>query len=369
LLLLNILRKVIFLKLAILTGGGDCQGENSCLYAATSTARRLGIEIVGLRNGWAGAIDYFEKPLYEHVLRDYITRAGTWIGTSRTNPFEEGNDRSDEIIRNFEKHNIDALIAVGGEDTLGAALKLLHKYPKIVGVAKTMDNDLQAPYCLGFNSAVENARSFIYQLTTSAYSHDRVIVCEVFGRHVGWVALKSGITTNADLILIPEVKADMDVSCEDLRNRMEERRKKNEFEKTYGIVVVAEGVNFGENSNKKMDSFGHKELTGVGERVARYIEDTFENKYNAPVEIKHARPESAIRGGNSSWFDIDMGLKYGAAAVKYAFNGKFGLVPTVDLKTENIEPMHLLDVITQKNVPAYLLQFYENVVSFGRAPK
>jgi 6-phosphofructokinase 1 len=351
-------------KIAVLTGGGDAPGENACLYAATHAAKNLGIEIVGLRNGWDGAINYFERPLYEHELWEHIGDAGTYIGTSRVNPFKDGSDKSEIIVNNLKKNNVDALIPIGGEDTLDVAVKLLKKYPNIVGVAKTMDYDIQ-PYSLGFNSAVENGRDFIDELRTTAYSHDRVMVCELFGRHVGWVALKAGITGRADVILIPEVEADIDVVCDVLKRKIEERKTRNEFKKGYGIVVVAEGLKFGENINKKEDDFGHRELKGVGDRIAKHIETVFKDEYGLAVETKSVKPEHSIRGGRTSCLDIDMGFKYGLAAVEYVKNKMFRFAPTVDTRTEGIEPMLLEEVIKPKKVPEHLIQLYEGLVSFG----
>jgi 6-phosphofructokinase 1 len=350
--------------MAILTGGGDCHGLNPCLYGATVTAENLGIELVGLRNGWTGAIDYLEVPLYEHELRQYIGIAGTFIGTSRVNPFKEDNDRSQKVVDNLIKNKIDGLVAVGGNDTLTVALKLLKKYPNIVGVTKTMDYDLQ-PYSLGFNSAVENARDFIEKLHTTAYSHDRIIFCELMGRKVGWVTLKAAVTAGADVAIIPEVKFDKYPVCDAVQKAIEERKANSRLKKGYAIVVIAEGINFGESFNEKMDEFGNRELKGVGERIANEIEDTLRHEYNLSVETKYVRPEHSIRGGRSSWFDIDMGIKYGSAAVQYAKEGGFGIAPTVDMKTEIIEPMKIEDVIKPKKVPDYLIKFYGKMVSFG----
>jgi len=352
-------------KIAALTGGGDCPGINDTLYAISSTARKMGYEVVALRNGWEGAIENLEVPLYEHMLKDSVGVSGTIIGTSRINPFKEGEDKSKNILENFEKQNIHALIAVGGEDTLGVACKLLKYYPSIIGVPKTMDFDLQS-YSLGFNSAVEKAREDIEKLRTTAESHGRIFVYEVFGRNVGWVALKSGVTSDADVILVPEVDADLDMVCRVLKEKYESRQSLDPFKKGYGIVVVAEGINISTETSEK-DNFGHPKLKGAGERIASKIEELLHSKYGVKCEVRYVVSSHLIRGGRSNWYDVDMGLKLGAAAVYLVDQGKYGVAP-VDVKDDGmIVTMPIEELLQQKKVSNELVTFYESMgFDFGR---
>jgi 6-phosphofructokinase 1 len=361
---------VIFLalkKIALLTGGGNAPGENAFLLAATKTARNLGYEVVGIRNGWAGLIKHFEQPLYEHDFTNLLTDAGTLIGTSRENPFEKGNDRSQIVVDNLQQHNIDALIVKGGNDTLSAALKLMSKYPRIVGAAKTIDNDMQ-PYCIGFDTAKRNAQDFILKLHAPAYSHDRIYICEIMGRKCGYLTLEAGLAGGADMILTPEVtkdKLDINVVCKELKRILDKKVGHNKFKKSYAIIVVAEGVEYGKGSNSYVDAFRNEELKGVGGRLLVAIQEKFKENYGMAPEMRYVRPDHILRGGTTSPLDISMGMKYGKAAVEYASKGMFGLVPVVDMGTEQIKPMKIEDVIKPKQVPEYLIKLYENLVSFG----
>src|SRR5919205_2914580 len=257
------------LTIGILTGGGDCPGLNAVIRAVVRSSDAKGWDCVAVLEGWRGLVDGRFDDLGAQQVSGILPRGGTIIGTSRTNPFklEGGVER---VLRNFSDRGLDALVAIGGEDTLGVAARLHaeHELP-VVGVPKTIDNDLAATdYTFGFDTAVSICTEAIDRLHTTAESHNRVMVVEVMGRHTGWIAVMSGIAGGADVILIPEQPVDFDEVEQEIRRR--HARGKN-----FSIVVVSEGCELpGAEDKGEVDQFGHKLLAkrGVGERLGDAIE-------------------------------------------------------------------------------------------------
>ncbi|MBU0547595.1 MAG: ATP-dependent 6-phosphofructokinase, partial [Candidatus Omnitrophica bacterium] len=253
-------------RIGILTGGGDCPGLNPVIRAVVRKALLEGYEIVGIKNGWKGLIENDIMPLNISTVSGILSKGGTILGTSRTNPYKKEGDL-EKLKDSFKKIGLDALVTVGGEDTLGVASKLVKDgLPNIVGVPKTIDNDLSATdYTFGFDTALNVAMECIDRLHTTAESHHRIIVAEVMGRHAGWIAIEAGIAGGADVILIPEIPIDLDEVCKIIK-------KKHERGKTFSIVVVSEGAQFKDGSmvtqEQKLDAFGHVRLGGIGDNLA-----------------------------------------------------------------------------------------------------
>lgn len=303
------------MKIGILTGGGDCPGLNSVIRAIVRKAILDNQEVVGLRYGWKGLIEKETLPLNIRSVSGILPRGGTILGTSRTNPYKkEGNAK--KVIANFKELGLDALIAVGGEDTLGAATKLFNEGLNIVGIPKTIDNDLNATdFTFGFDTAINIVTECLDRLHTTAESHNRIMVVEVMGRHAGWIAAYSGIAGGADYILIPEIPIDMEEVCDSIT-------KRHERGKNFSIVVVAEGAFF-KNENvalqeKKLDAFGHVRLGGIGHTLGKLIEK--KTGYETRVTVLgHIQ-----RGGSPSAFDRVLGTRFGVKAYELIKDGKFG---------------------------------------------
>jgi len=315
------------MKVGILTGGGDCPGLNPVIRAAVKTAIYQGFEVVGIMNGWKGLVDNLTKPLDQASVSGILHRGGTILGTSRTNPYKDPA-ALEKLRKNFKVIGLDALIAIGGEDTLGVAAKLYKEGFKIVGVPKTIDNDLSGTdFTFGFDTAVNIAMEAIDRLHSTAESHRRIMVVEVMGRHAGWIALHSGIAGGADLILIPEVP----IRMKEVEGVI---RKRNERGKNFSIIVVAEGAKFDGNEvtlEKKLDDFGHVRLGGIGELLARKIEEItgFETRVTVLGHIQ--------RGGSATAFDRMLGTRFGEKAVQLVKNGIYGQM--VALKGNEIVPI------------------------------
>ena len=302
-------------KIGILTGGGDCPGLNPVIRAAVRKAYVSGIEVVGIKNGWKGLIENDTQPLDLDAVSGILPKGGTILGTSRTNPYKK-EDWVKKAIENYKRLKLDALIAIGGEDTLGAANKLFKDGLNIVGVPKTIDNDLdQTDYTFGFDTAVNIATEAIDRLHTTAESHHRIMVVEVMGRHAGWIAVHAGIAGGADVVLIPEIPIDTDEVCGLLK-------KRHQRGKGFSIVVVAEGAKFKEGDmvvqEEKLDEFGHVRLGGIGQILGEVIEKKtgFETRVAVLGHIQ--------RGGTPTAFDRVLGTKFGVKAVELALQGKFG---------------------------------------------
>jgi len=302
-------------RVGVLTGGGDCPGLNPVIRAIVKKGLKMGYQTVGIKNGWKGLIEAHATPLTERAVSGILPKGGTILGTSRTNPCKDPADKK-KAIAGFKKLKLHALIAIGGEDTLGVANKLNKEGLNIVGVPKTIDNDLSGTdYTFGFDTAINIATECIDRLHTTAESHHRIIVCEVMGRHAGWIATYSGIAGGADVILIPEERIDLDEVCATLRKR----HKKG---KTFSIVVVAEGAKFKKGQEilqeKKLDSFGHVRLGGIGNRLAEKIED--KTGYETRVTVLgHIQ-----RGGTPTAMDRVLGTRFGVAAIELVGKKRFG---------------------------------------------
>jgi len=304
------------MRVGLLTGGGDCPGLNAVIRAAVRTGITCyGHEFVGLRHGWRGLLECETMPLDLEVVRGLISKGGTILGSSRTNPYNrDGGARL--AVDNMTALGLDALIAIGGEDTLGVANRLHQDFGlKTVGVPKTIDNDLSGTdYTFGFWTAVQIVTDAIDRLTTTAESHDRVIVVEVMGRHAGWIALESGLAGGADAILVPELPADPGRIVAYLRER--EARGHH-----FAIVVVSEGVKLGGGTGGgARDEFGHEALAaaGVGERLAAYLAEATGREARVVV-LGHLQ-----RGGTPTAYDRALATRYGIHAARMVDQGAFG---------------------------------------------
>jgi ATP-dependent phosphofructokinase / diphosphate-dependent phosphofructokinase len=304
------------MKVGVLTGGGDCPGLNAVIRAVVRKGERhYGDELVGFRDGWRGVLEGSTMPLGVETMRGTLPRGGTLLGTSRTNPYkvDGGPERARATL---DELGIDALVAIGGEDTLGVAHKLHGEGVRVVGVPKTIDNDLSATeVTFGFHTAVQIATDAIDRLHTTAESHDRVMVVEVMGRHAGWIATHAGIAGGAAEILIPEEPFDIDAVCRRLQGRHDRGRYAS-------LVVVAEGAvpveGTMEVQSEKLDAFGHVRLGGIGNRVARSIEERtgFETRVTILGHVQ--------RGGTPTAFDRILATRFGVAAIDAVHQGAAG---------------------------------------------
>ncbi|NKE62996.1 6-phosphofructokinase [Lentzea sp. PSKA42] len=341
------------MRIGVLTGGGDCPGLNAVIRAVVRKGIKAhGWEIVGFRNGWQGPIENLTKPIGLTDVEEILTRGGTILGSSRTNPYkvEGGVDRIRETIA---ENQIDAIIAIGGEDTLGVAKRLTDDGIGVVGVPKTIDNDLGATdYTFGFDTAVHIATEAIDRLRTTAESHHRALVVEVMGRHAGWIALHSGLAGGANVILVPERPFSVDKVVEWV-----ERRFEREFAP---IIVVAEGaipeggaevLHSGER-----DAFGHVRLGGVGQWLAEEIA-TATGKESAPAILGHIQ-----RGGTPTAYDRVLATRFGLHAVDAVEAGDFGTM--VALRGTEIVRVKLSEATAElKTVPTE--RYEEAEVFFG----
>lgn len=338
------------MKIGILTGGGDCPGLNPVIRAVVRTADNQGMEVLGIQYGWKGLVEKTADKLDVRSVSGIIHRGGTILGTSRTNPYKD--PKNFEALRtNWKQLGLDAVVAVGGEDTLGVAAKLYKDGFKVVGVPKTIDNDLSGTdVTFGFDTAVNIAMEAIDRLHTTAESHRRIMVVEVMGRHAGWIALNSGIAGGADMILIPEVSIKMQEVLDVIRKRVERGKQ-------FSIIVVAEGAKFDGNEvlvEKKLDEFGHVRLGGIGELLARKIEE------NTGYETRVAVLGHIQRGGSATAFDRMLGTRFGYHAVHLVKQGKFGQM--VALKGNEIVDIPLATAVgSLKTVDP---KFYEMAQTF-----
>ncbi len=337
-------------KIGILTGGGDCPGLNPAIRGVVYRALSEGIECVGILDGWKGMLEAKSVPLTLQDVEYVMNKGGTIIGTSRTNPYKKENG-PEKCVETLKKLQLDAVIAMGGEDTLGVATKLYkEKNFPVVGVPKTMDNDLAATdYTFGFDTAVTVAVDAAERLLDTGRSHRRIMVLEVMGRHAGWVALFTGIASAADWILIPEEEVNIEKMCEHLKKVYE--RKKT------ALVVVSEGVILPglKTEKEELDEFGHMILKkrGIGEQVADIIEK------NTGIETRVAVIGHIQRGGAPTLFDRILGLRVGVKAVELVLEGKFGYM--VALKGNEVVPVPLEEATGQlKTVSSQWIQFMKH---------
>jgi phosphofructokinase-like protein len=337
------------MRVGMLTGGGDCPGLNAVIRAVARRALRRGDEVIGIRDGWRGLVDGRFEQLGPREISGILPRGGTILGTTRTNPFRvEGG--VDGVLANFREAGLEGLVAIGGEDTLGVAAQLYrdHEFP-VVGVPKTIDNDLSATdYTFGFDTAVFIATEAIDRLHTTAESHNRVMVVEVMGRHTGWIAVMSGIAGGADMILIPEQPVAVEDACADLRRRHERGLD-------FSIVVVSEGYELtyatGErralDEDAEVDQFGHVRLgqRGVGEALAREIEERTGYETRVTV-LGHVQ-----RGGSPTPRDRVLATRFGLKAADLVEEGAFGRMAA--LRGDSIVDVSLEEATAQlKTVPS-----------------
>ena len=320
-------------RIAVLTGGGDCPGLNPTIRAIVRKAGKEGVEVIGIKNGWKGLIEKNTVELNLNSVSGILPKGGTILGTSRTNPYKKENDIA-EVRKNFSALKLDALVAIGGEDTLGVASKLAKEGMKVVGVPKTIDNDLSCTdFTFGFDTAVNIATEAIDRLHTTAESHHRIMVVEIMGRHAGWIATYAGIAGGADMILIPEVPVDIKEVCEIIR-------KRHSRGKDFSIVVVAEGAKLKEEmvlQKTEKDSFGHVVLGGIGQHLGQEIEKRtgFETRVTVLGHIQ--------RGGAPSAFDRVLATRFGVKAVELVLKGEFGMMAA--LKGNDIVGVPLEDAV------------------------
>lgn len=301
--------------IGILTGGGDCPGLNSVIRAAVRYAIKEGYGVIGIKNGWKGLIENDTVNLTLATVSGILPKGGTILGTSRTNPCKKEQDMK-KVKENFKKLELEALIVVGGEDTLGVAAKLCEEGLNIVGAPKTIDNDLSCTdVTFGFDTALNIATEAIDRLHTTAESHNRIMVVEVMGRHAGWIALEAGIAGGADIILIPEVPIDIAEVCELIKGR-------HERGKSFSIVVVAEGAKFKEGTmvvqEEKLDQFGHVRLGGIGHILGDEIEKRTGYETRVTV-LGHIQ-----RGGTPTAFDRVLGTRFGIKTMELILKKEYG---------------------------------------------
>ena len=341
-------RPVTLKKIGILTGGGDCPGLNAVIRAVVRRAQMFSIEVVGIRNGWQGLIEGDVEPLTSFSVIGILPKGGTILGTSRTNPLASEENRQ-RLHSNFKRYGLEALIAVGGDGTLSASREMMKQGIPIVGVPKTIDNDLRGTdYTFGFDTAVNVVRDAIDRLHTTAESHHRVMVVEVMGRRVGWIATMGGLAGGADYILIPEKPYRLDEMCAGLESR---RRRGRHF----SIVVVAEGAYpAGEKPPAKIGGDGGP--SGLGYKIADEI------SRRLGVETRVTVLGHVQRGGSPTAFDRVLATRFGIHAVDLAREGRFGYM--VALRGTRIEAVPLEEA-TAGPKEVDLAQFAEAEVFFG----
>ena len=341
------------MRIGMLTGGGDCPGLNAVIRAAVRKgSETYGHEFLGFRDGWKGPLENLTMPLDVAATRGILPRGGTILGSSRTNPLKVAGG-VDRIRENLKALDVDALIAIGGEDTLGVATQLAAAGLNVVGVPKTIDNDLNATdYTFGFDTAVQIAVDAIDRLHTTAESHHRVLIVEVMGRHAGWIALHSGLAGGANVILIPERPFDIDRVCAYIEKR---------FARHYApIVVVAEGAQPAEGTMQlaagELDAFGHVRLGGIGQVLEREIQERTGYESRQTV-LGHVQ-----RGGTPTAFDRVLATRFGLHAIDAVNDGDSGVM--VALQGTEIVRVPLSAATGElKTVP---LERYEEVeVFFG----
>jgi 6-phosphofructokinase 1 len=341
------------MKIGVLTGGGDCPGLNAVIRAIVRKGVGVyGHEFVGYRDGWRGPLEGDANPLGVPEVRGILPRGGTILGSSRTNPMKEEGG-VEKLVSNLEADGVDGLIVIGGEDTLGVASKLSQQDVKVVGVPKTIDNDLGATdYTFGFDTAVNIAMEAIDRLHTTAESHKRALIVEVMGRHAGWIAFHAGVAGGANVILIPEIEFEIEKVCEYIERR---------YESHYSpIIVVSEGAQpkggMPEAADAPTDAFGHVRLGGVAHWLEGEIESRTGHEARATV-LGHVQ-----RGGTPTAFDRVLATRFGLHAIDAAHNGDWGMMTS--LRSTEIELVALGEATAElKLVPEAL--YSEAEVFFG----
>jgi ATP-dependent phosphofructokinase / diphosphate-dependent phosphofructokinase len=323
------------MRIGVLTGGGDCPGLNAVIRAVVRKGiEEYDLEVVGFRHGWRGVRDGELVPLTVASTRGLIYRGGTILGTSRTNPLADPDDTA-SVLATLEREQVDALVAIGGDDTLGVAAGLGALGVQVVGVPKTIDNDLSATdFTFGFQTAVQIATDAIDRLHTTAESHDRVMVVEVMGRHAGWIAAYSGIAGGADIVLVPEQPFDIAEVCARIDRRHAGGANSS-------IVVVAEGATPRDGTlavqSGEVDAFGHVRLGGISNVIAEEIgrRTGFETRVTILGHV--------LRGGTPTAYDRVLATRFGIAAVDAVHDGEFGVM--VALRGPAIERVPIADAL------------------------
>jgi ATP-dependent phosphofructokinase / diphosphate-dependent phosphofructokinase len=304
------------MKIGILNGGGDCAGLNAVTRAVVRKGEQLGYEVIGIKSGWAGLLDISTKPLRWNDVSEIIKVGGTILHTTRTNPFSR-KEGAQTVLENAKKIGLDAIIAVGGEDTLSVAAKLVHMGLRVVAVPKTIDNDIVGTdVTFGFDTAVNVTVEAIDRIQTTGESHDRIMIVEVMGRHAGWIAAYAGVASGANLILVPEVPFDLQEVSDFLK-------KRHESGATASVVVVGEGCNLKGSppgDSTKVDEFGHARLGGIGEILAKEIEK------RTGIETRAVVLGHVVRGGAPFAYDRILATRLGVAAVQAVKDGEFGVM-------------------------------------------
>ena len=316
------------MRIGVLTGGGDCPGLNPVIRALVfKSVKHYGAEVVGFKYGWKGAVENIITELNLDKIEDIVREGGTILKSSRTNPFKmDGGPEA--VIKTMEANKLDALVAIGGEDTCGVASKLYNEYKiNVIGVPKTIDNDLSGTdVTFGFDTCLNIVTEALDSLHTTAASHERVLVCEVMGRHAGWIASFSGISGNADYILVPEEEVNIDDLCSTIKKVFEK--------KEYAIIVAAEGAKLANQDVTKdaeLDAFGHVKLGGIGEKIAKMVEE------KTGLETRSTVLGHIQRGGRPSAFDRVLGTRLGCKAADMISAGDWGkMAAIVGKKTEAV---------------------------------
>ncbi|MGB3684178.1 MAG: ATP-dependent 6-phosphofructokinase [Rubrobacteraceae bacterium] len=342
-------------KIGILTGGGDAPGLNGVIRAVTTKSiEDYGCEVVGIKRGWKGLLSPESDSLMElsvENVRYILQEGGTILGSSRTNPYKNEGD-AEKVVEQMKEFGIDALVAIGGDDTLGVAKRLHDDFGvQVIGCPKTIDNDLSATdTTFGYDTAVSIATDAIDKLRTTAKSHERVVVVEVMGRHAGWITWGAGLASGANVTLIPEVEPDMDAITEIFNKRAENGEK-------WGLVAVSEGVVLSDDfitQSADRDEFGHVQLGGIGETLAGEIEE------RTGIETRHVVLGHLQRGGTPTAFDRILSTRYGLRAAEAVNNGEWGSM--VALRGDEIVTVSLAEATDEtKTVPK---DFYEAIQTF-----
>lgn len=332
------------MKVGVLTGGGDCPGLNAAIRGVVFRATQRGHSVVGFRDGWKGLRDDLARSLAVADVADGISRGGTLLGSSRTNPFQKPED-TEKVLATIRRHDLGALVAIGGDDTLGAARVLFEKGGRVVGVPKTMDNDVGGTdWTFGFDSASSVAIDALARLRDTAGSHHRAVVLEVMGRHAGWVALATGLAGGADVTLLPEEPYREEELLRHVRAAVAARG--------HAVIVASEGIDLGtaKGSAGAKDEFGHELLRerGVGAALAQRIEETL------GIESRSAQIGHIQRGGPPTLFDRILATRLGVHAVDLVEAGRFGEVAV--LRGERVDGVPFAECLRGPKVvpPAWL---------------
>jgi len=326
------------MKVGVLSGGGDAPGINAVIRAVVRKGiQNYGYEILGIKDGWAGLLEAQYLPLDLSAASGLLPRGGSILGTSRTNPFKSESG-PEKMMKNAKEAAIEAVIAIGGDDTLSVADKMGKYGLKCVGVPKTIDNDLAGTdYTFGFNTAVSIATEALDRLHTTAETHHRVIILEVMGRYTGWIALEAGIAGGADIVLIPEKPFDIGEVCALIKRRQERGRN-------FSIIVVAEGAKPKGGVeivySESLDEFGHIRLGGIGYYLGKEIEKCLSVETRVVV-LGHLQ-----RGGSPTAFDRVLATRFGIAAIDMVHEGKFGHMPAI--KGNRIVSVSLKEVVGKR---------------------